>query len=51
MISEVQYGGKITDAKDSQIFEGFSKLWVQDDIFNPSFSFSHTENEFNYQIP
>ena len=49
MISQVQYGGRITDDMDAVLFQTFAKLWLSPDIFKDDFNFS--KSHFTYSIP
>ena len=49
MISQVQYGGRITDDMDAVLFQTFAKLWLSPDIFKDDFTFS--KSHFTYSIP
>ncbi|RHY37518.1 hypothetical protein DYB25_000117 [Aphanomyces astaci] len=57
MVSEVQYGGKITDNLDRRMFNYYCEWCVQSEACNPSFSYNPGEpilripNDFNYRIP
>ncbi|CAF3537957.1 unnamed protein product [Rotaria sordida] len=47
MISEVQYGGRVTDDFDKRLLKTYVKHWFCDDIFDPNFQFE----EKIYRIP
>jgi dynein heavy chain len=51
MTCEVQYGGKITDDLDREMFIEYGRLWLNEAIFTPNYSFNTLLNEFVYQIP
>jgi dynein heavy chain len=51
MISEVQYGGRITDDLDRELFNTYVAKWFNDDIFKPAFCFNNYPNDFNYKVP
>jgi len=51
MTTEVQYGGKITDDLDRELFIEYGRLWLNDSIFTPNYSFNTLMNDFVYQIP
>mmetsp|Transcript_610 Transcript_610/g.1165 ORF Transcript_610/g.1165 Transcript_610/m.1165 type:complete len:1301 (-) Transcript_610:61-3963(-) len=51
MVTEVQYGGRITDDLDREMFITYGDLWLQEGIFTPSYQFNASVTEFNYQIP
>jgi len=51
MIAEVQYGGRITDDLDRELFITYAQKWFAEDIFKPGFQFNTFANEFTYKIP
>jgi dynein heavy chain len=51
MISEVQYGGRITDDLDRELFNTYVAKWFNDDVFKPNFAFNSYQADFNYKIP
>jgi len=51
MIVEVQYGGRITDNLDRELFNAYGQFWFCDDIFKNNFKFNRYPNEFDYVIP
>merc|ERR1740138_1753751 len=51
MISEVQYGGRITDDLDRELFNTYVAKWFTDDVFKPTFAFNNYPFEFDYKIP
>eukprot|EP00929_Paragymnodinium_shiwhaense_P072950 TRINITY_DN37046_c0_g3_i1.p1 TRINITY_DN37046_c0_g3~~TRINITY_DN37046_c0_g3_i1.p1 ORF type:complete len:464 (+),score=91.40 TRINITY_DN37046_c0_g3_i1:226-1617(+) len=51
MIAEVQYGGRITDDLDRELFVTYAAKWLCDDIFRPNFCFNNYAAEYNYKIP
>lgn len=51
MVCDVQYGGRITDALDRELFVTYGTLWIQEAIFNPSYCFNNSVTEFSYIIP
>ncbi|OQS07437.1 dynein heavy chain [Thraustotheca clavata] len=57
MVSEVQYGGKITDNLDRRMFNYYCEWCLQPDACSPNFSYNPAEpilripNDFNYRIP
>jgi len=56
MVCEVQYGGRITDSLDRELFNSYGQLWVTENIFQPQYSFNTTNqndksNDFTYHIP
>ena len=50
MISEVQYGGRITDDLDRELFNTYVAKWFNDDIFKPAFAFNNYAADFNYKL-
>ena len=40
MISEVQYGGKITDDYDRRLFITYSEAWFSQNLFSPTFTYN-----------
>jgi dynein heavy chain len=51
MVSEVQYGGRITDDLDRELFNTYVAKWLCEDVFKPSFSFNNYASDYNYKIP
>lgn len=51
MVAEVQYGGRITDDLDRELFSAYSALWVTDAVFQPNYSFNTLIHDFQYQVP
>lgn len=51
MVSEVQYGGKITDDLDREMLNTYASLWITDNTFTPNYSFNPQFTEFSYHIP
>jgi len=49
MICEVQYGGRITDDADRDLFIAFGKEWVDEKIMGPNFAFNQS-GEVSYKI-
>jgi dynein heavy chain, axonemal len=41
MIAEVQYGGRITDDLDRELFATFTMNWMNDSIFKAGFLFNN----------
>eukprot|EP00941_MAST-03F_sp_MAST-3F-sp1_P001388 g1388.t1 len=56
MVSEVQYGGKITDDMDRRLFNTYAYLWISEQTMNPEFTYNPPEpispipNDFNYAL-
>jgi dynein heavy chain len=51
MVAEAQYGGRITDDLDRELFITYAAKWFCDDIFKSSFTFNNYASEYNYKIP
>merc|ERR1719161_3386305 len=51
MIAEVQYGGRITDDLDRELFVTYAAKWFCDDVFSKSFTFNNYTADYNYRIP
>jgi dynein heavy chain len=51
MLAEVQYGGRITDDLDRELFVTYAAKWLCDDIFKPQFSFNTYTSDYSYKIP
>merc|ERR1711871_843263 len=51
MVAEVQYGGRITDDLDRELFITYAAKWFCDDVFRPQFAFNNYAAEYNYRIP
>lgn len=55
MVSEVQYGGKITDDMDRRLFNTFASNWVSANTVTPAFTFNPAAgiggDDFVYNIP
>jgi len=51
MVAEAQYGGRITDDLDRELFGTYTAKWFKDDIFKQSFCFNDYASEYNYKIP
>jgi dynein heavy chain len=51
MVTEVQYGGRITDDLDRELFNTYGQLWLNDNIFQPNYPFNTAITDFHYQIP
>jgi len=52
VICEVQYGGRITDNMDREMFATYGKLWVQDGVVNsPDYPLVGNYSEFTYKVP
>jgi len=57
MVSEVQYGGKITDSFDRKVFKNYCELWLSAETCKPGFKFSpgttlqRIRDDFAYDLP
>jgi len=51
MVAEVQYGGRITDDLDRELFNTYTAKWMCEDVFKPSFAFNNYQSDYNYKIP
>eukprot|EP00928_Gymnodinium_smaydae_P031098 TRINITY_DN22944_c0_g2_i2.p1 TRINITY_DN22944_c0_g2~~TRINITY_DN22944_c0_g2_i2.p1 ORF type:complete len:3465 (-),score=972.42 TRINITY_DN22944_c0_g2_i2:18-9410(-) len=51
MVAEAQYGGRITDDLDRELFVTYSAKWLCEDIFKPYFTFNNYQSDYNYRIP
>merc|ERR1719498_438703 len=51
MVAEAQYGGRITDDLDRELFVTYAAKWFCDDIFKANFAFNNFASEYNYRIP
>jgi len=50
MVAEVQYGGRITDDLDRELFNTYTAKWMCEDIFKPNFTFNNYQADYNYKI-
>jgi dynein heavy chain len=51
MVTQVQYGGRITDAEDNIMFDTYGKLWVNSDCLQQNYCFNQAVTEFVYMVP
>jgi len=57
IISEVQYGGKITDNMDRRLFNTYTAAWISNAVLQPDFAYNpkaplaRIPNDFRYTIP
>ena len=51
MIAEVQYGGRITDDLDRELFNTYASKWLCEDVMKPGFSFGSTPDVVQYTVP
>jgi dynein heavy chain len=51
MVAEAQYGGRITDDLDRELFITYTAKWFTDEIWKAGFTFNNYQAEYNYKIP
>jgi dynein heavy chain len=51
MVAEAQYGGRITDDLDRELFVTYAAKWLCDDMFKANFTFNAYASDYNYKIP
>ena len=57
MVSEVQYGGKITDDLDRRLFNTYASSWVSPKVLEPAFAYNPPQplarvpGDFRYNVP
>lgn len=51
MVCEIQYGGRITDAIDREMFSTYGQLWLTQKVFDETGFNFNTLSEFSYFIP
>jgi dynein heavy chain len=51
MVAEAQYGGRITDDLDRELFNTYTSKWFVDEIFKGTFTFNNYASDYNYKIP
>lgn len=51
MTCDVQYGGRITDDLDRELFITYGALWITEDVFKPNYPFNSLITDFQYSIP
>merc|ERR1740138_1053390 len=51
MVAEAQYGGRITDDLDRELFITYTAKWFDDCVFKPNFAFNNYPSDYNYKIP
>lgn len=51
MVGEVQYGGRITDNLDRELFNAYCTIWLTDAVFQQNYCFNQAVTEFHYHIP
>merc|ERR1712232_1217763 len=50
-VAEAQYGGRITDDLDRELFNCYAARWFNDDIFKSGFTFNTYSAEYDYNVP
>ena len=50
MVCDVQYGGRITDDLDREMFNTYGNMWFHDQIFAPNYNVNPQFTEFKYEI-
>jgi dynein heavy chain len=50
MVAEVQYGGRITDDLDRELFNTYANKWLCEEAFSANFTFS-AQGDFKYLVP
>lgn len=48
---DVQYGGRITDDLDRELFNAYVDVWLTEKLFEPNFLFNSLLTDFQYQMP
>lgn len=48
MVCDIQYGGRITDNLDRELFSTYGDLWVTEACFQPAYKFNTLLTEFDY---
>eukprot|EP00435_Cladocopium_sp_Y103_P018341 s1199_g4.t1 len=51
MVAEVQYGGRITDDLDRELFITYAAKWLNESMFSQNFAFNFYSADYNYDIP
>lgn len=51
MVCEIQYGGRITDGIDREMFSTYGQLWLTQKVFDETNFNFNTLSEFPYYIP
>jgi dynein heavy chain len=51
MVCDVQYGGRITDNLDRELFNTYGLIWIQEPILQPGYCFNNSVTDFAYVIP
>lgn len=51
MVAEAQYGGRITDDLDRELFNTYTTKWFCEKIWQSDFAFNSYVSDYNYKIP
>ena len=51
MTWEVQYGGRITDNLDRELFNTYRDLWLHESLFSPGYKFVPMIPDGHYEVP
>jgi len=51
MVAEAQYGGRITDDLDRELFNTYAARWLGDESFKQGFAFNNYAAEYDYTVP
>ena len=51
MTCDVQYGGRITDDLDREMFIAYGQLWITEEVFREKYCFNSLITDYNYHIP
>merc|ERR1719313_2087504 len=51
MVADVQYGGRITDDLDRELFNTYAQKWFCDEIWKSNFLFNNYAADYDYKIP
>lgn len=51
MVCEIQYGGRITDGMDREMFSTYGNLWLTPKVFDETNYNFNTLSEFAYVVP
>jgi dynein heavy chain len=51
MTCEVQYGGRITDNLDRELFNTYGDLWLNEGLFSPGYKFVPMIPDAHYEVP
>ena len=51
MTCDVQYGGRITDDLDREMFIAYGQLWITEEVFKEKYPFNTLITDLQYVIP